>query len=146
MADPLSISASAAGLVSLAITVCQSLAAYYASWKSHQQDIDKLCQYLEIVSNNMRHLQVCINSHKFSAALKEQVESCIEACAGDISTLEAELPVIKGTELPESLQDKAKWFLSRMRYPFKEGTLKKLKDAVFCVQASVEFAIGVLGM
>jgi hypothetical protein len=70
MADPLSISASAAGLMSLAITACQSLATYYAAWKGYEKDVEKMCQHLELVSNNMRHLQRCLDEQEFSAALK----------------------------------------------------------------------------
>lgn len=146
MADPFSISASAAGLMSLAITVCQSLGTYYASWKSYQTDIDRLCRDSEIVSNNMRHLKTSLDSREFPAALKQQVESSIEACAGDIRALEAEVTLIKGTKLTEGQQEKIKFFLRRTRYPFKESTLKKLKDSVLCLQAGVEFAVGILGM
>jgi hypothetical protein len=146
MAGPLSISASAAGLASLAITVCQSLATYYTSWKSYHDDIDKLCQDSEIVSNNMSHLKTCIEGHDFPAALKEQVEASIKACKGDIKALEAELALISQTELPESRHEKIRSFLRKAQYLFKESTLRKIKDTVFYLQASVGFAVDVLGM
>jgi hypothetical protein len=146
MADPLSISADAAGLVSLAITVCQSLATYYGLWKSYHGDIEKLCRDSEIMLRNMEHLQVCIDSHEFPAALKQQVESSILACTGDIRALEAELVLIKDTELPESHQEKHKFFIRRAQYPLKEGTLRKIKDSFLSLQASVDSAVSLLGM
>lgn len=146
MADPLSITASAAGLVSLAITVCRSLAKYYDSWKSYRADIEKLCQCLEIVLNNMRHLQICINNHDFSPALKQQVEEAILACAGDISVLDSELGLIKGIELQEGRQGKLRTFVQKAQYPFKEETLRKVKTSVFWLHASVDLAVGILGM
>jgi hypothetical protein len=146
MADPLSISASAAGLVSLAITVCQSLATYYGSWKSYHGDIEKLCRDSEIASRNMGHLQVCIDSHEFPAALKQQVESSILACAREIRALETELVLIKDTELPESHQEKLKFFTRRAQYLFKKGALRKIKDSFLGLQVSVDSAVGVLGM
>jgi hypothetical protein len=145
MADPLSVTASAAGLVSLAITVCQSLATYYASWQGSERDIEKLCQYLEIVSNNMRHLQTCLGGHAFSEALKQQVEATILACDGEINLLDTELALVKRTRLPESRQEKLKLIVQKATYPFKEGTLKKIRDSLLCLQTTVDSAVSILG-
>jgi DNA-binding protein YbaB len=146
MADPLSISASAAGLMSLAITACRCLATYYASWKNYEKDVEKMCQHLEIVSNNMRHLQRCLDEHEFSAALKQQVEAAILACHREIKTLDTELVLIKKTEPPEDRQEKLKSLVRRATYPFKEGTLKKIQDSVIRIQTMLDSVVSILGL
>jgi ankyrin repeat domain-containing protein 50 len=146
MTDPVSVTASAAGIVSLAISVCKSFVGYYGSWKSYGEDIKKLCQYLELVSNSMRHLQICIESHQFPVGLKQQVESSILGCTEEIRTLSAELVLVKATELPEGPQEKVKCFFRRAQYPFKESTLKKIGDSVLRLQAVVDFAQSNLGV
>jgi hypothetical protein len=146
MSDPLSITASAAGLVSLAISVCQSLATYYVSWKGYEKDIENLCQYLELVSKNIEHLQTCLDDHEFPTALKQQVEATILACDSAIRALDAELAQVKRTELPESRKEKLKSIVRKTTYPLKESTLKKIRDSLLTLQMTVDSAVNILGM
>lgn len=146
MADPLSVGAGVAGLMSLAVTACQSLATYYASWKGYEKDIHTMCQYIEIVSNNMRRMQMCLNGHQFPADLRQQVETAIVACSDQINALDRELELVKLTIPPESSREKLKLYIRRAKYPFKEGTLKKIRESLVSIQAAVDSSVNILGM
>ena len=62
MGDPLSITASAAGLVSLGLTVCSGLLDYYNVWKDQPSDVSDMCESLgalsktfELLDERVRH-------------------------------------------------------------------------------------------
>jgi len=146
MADPLSVTGSAVGMISLGITVCQSLVSYYSSWKDYEDDIRRMHLYLEDVSNRLQAIQTILQSSSFPAAARPQVESAVLLCTGDIRILEKELVKIQNGKLPVGLGDKIKAHLRRAQYPFKEATLGKLKDSVIALQTNLGVALSLLSV
>lgn len=143
--DPLSITAGMAGILSFGITICQGLIGYYGWWKDCPDEIAALCQYLERVSGTMRSLRLCIDKHGFPADLVEQVALSIKACESDLERLEENLEAF-GEIQPPGDQKSLKSMVLRAQFPFREKTLKQIKDSVTSLETTLGLAIGTLGM
>ena len=84
MADPPSIAASAAGLVSLGLTVCSGLLQYYSTWKDSQFDVLNMYESLEALRKTFRLLDEKIQNPLFSRETVERVTESIISCAAGI--------------------------------------------------------------
>ena len=67
MADPLSITGVAVGLVSLGLEVCQGLTEYYESWKTHDDDIRRALEKIDSLSSTLRALEGILNQPDVSS-------------------------------------------------------------------------------
>ncbi|MCJ1243971.1 hypothetical protein MMC30_001168 [Trapelia coarctata] len=122
MADPISVTGTTVGVVSLGIT------------------------YLEDVSNRLQALRTILQAGSFPAAARQQVESAVLLCTGDIGVLEKKLAKIRSTKLPVGLRDKLKAHLRRAQYPFKEKKLRKLKGSIEALQTNLGVALSLLNV
>lgn len=75
--DPLGAASGAAGLLSLGITVCQSLLDYYHSWRDAEKDIAKTYASIEELSKTLRLLETTIKYKEFSSGIVDQVRDSI---------------------------------------------------------------------
>jgi ankyrin repeat domain-containing protein 50 len=131
MSDPLSVLSGAAGLVSLGITICQGLITYYQAWDAWEDDVRGAMQDVEDIS-------------KFLGLLKARIDK-LSADQADIIN-QAHTTKARITEAVKKLEDihdrvnavsaqngeRHKWrnFSRRSLYPFKQSTLRELRDAV----------------
>ncbi|KAH8204346.1 hypothetical protein TruAng_001509 [Truncatella angustata] len=132
MADPLSVAASAVGIISLGIQLTQSLVAYYNAVKSQDTDIAytvrKLDNLLEILDSIRHH----VDGRRFRADeqdLVKSIESLVNECKDCIQELQD--VVDKFTQYPlNSVQSAIRTTTRRLAYPFRKSTLEKLDEDV----------------
>lgn len=103
MTDPLSITASAAGLVSLGLTVCPGLLDYYGAWKNQHSDMSAMCESLETLDPTFGLLDEKVHHPLLARKSVDRVTEIIVSCAARIQGLKTKLDKIRsikpGTKL-----------------------------------------------
>ena len=98
MSDPLSIAASAAGLVSLGLTVCSGLLEYYSAWKDQHSDISTMCESLEALSKTFEVLDEKVRHPLLDRKSVDRVTESIISCAAGVQGLRSKLDKIRGAK------------------------------------------------
>jgi len=153
MSDPLSVTAGVAGILSFGIQVCNGVTQYYEHWKSYDEDVKTTYEMIGQLSGTFN----LVNRKVESSLLKRrpavsQVLTSIKLCENGILALEKRLQKIKATEpnLGTTKRDVAVGELKkqgkRLLYPFKQGTLGKLKDVVGELRDNLAPALTLLGL
>ena len=142
MGDPLSITASAAGFISLGITVCQGLIDYCQAFAGQYRDVRVVVQDLQDLKKSLTSLQ---DSLTHRPDLLNLVLPYIDRLKVRIEELQ---PILGRFEKHVSEQhaftDKVKTAAQRTLYPFKKATLSKLQDTVRQAQDNLKLALGVV--
>ena len=144
MADPLSIAASVAGLVSFGLEVCRGLTDYYEAWKGYEADVTALQNAIDNLVHILVHFEDRLRSpiHLKPDAVKT-VLSHVAACREGLNTLQAKLDKVRARS-GSGRMDKLDRFARRATYPFKASTLAKLQEIVGELRQNLMAALGVL--
>lgn len=147
MADPLPITGSAVGVVSLGLTVCQGLISYYGPWSAYDKEISYVAQKAEGLKATLTMLQKPVQNlgssvHEAPIEVQRRILACVEL----LESLESAIERCKKTSPPSDFQDKAQAMRRRMMYPFRRDTLQLLVNSVEGLQANLNTAIQVLQM
>ena len=126
--EALGAASGAAGLLSLGITVCQSLLDYYQSWKDAEENVAKTYTSIEELSNTLRLLAIAVQYKDFNGEIVGQIRGSIESAEQSLLNLEKKVDKVRVVPLQEGWRDKAKAQFRRTLYPFKESTLAKLRE------------------
>ncbi|KAK0511950.1 hypothetical protein JMJ35_005078 [Cladonia borealis] len=142
MGEPLSLIASAGGIISLGITVCQGLIDYCQAFAGQYRDVRVLVQDLQDLEKSLTSLQ---DSLTHRPDLLNLVLPYIDRLKSRIDDLQ---PILVRFEEKVSEQhafkDKVKTAKQRTLYPFKKRTFSKLRDTVRQAQENLELALGVV--
>lgn len=151
MGDPLSVAGGAAGVVSLGLTVCQGLLAYYRPFKSFQEEIDNVTCRIETLDGILKTLQsiLLVNAPVLAASSTDEpvhtaVDS-IQRCKRGVQALEKMLEKCTKTTSPAN-RFTAKPQSSRILYPFRRETLMTLIETISWLHTSLNTALQALGM
>ena len=98
MSDPLSIAASAAGLVSLGLTVCSGLLDYYKAWTDQDSDVSIMCESLDALSRTFELLDDKVRHPLLDRKSVDRVTESIIACAAGIQGLRSKLDKIRNAK------------------------------------------------
>ena len=93
MADPLSVAAGVAGLVSLGVQVTQSLVDFYTPYRDQDSALAATIQKLESLSDIFQQLEKTLASRRYEAAersLIKKVENAIKDCDEFLEELQDE--------------------------------------------------------
>ena len=132
MVEALGVAASAAGLISLGITLCQGILNYYGSWKDAESDVQRMYTSTESLTKTFILLKLSIDNKKFNRDIVTRVNECIDDCEDGINDLKKKLKKVEAVSLDDGWSGKAKAQFRRTLYPFKESTLVKLKEITSC--------------
>ena len=152
MSNPLSAAASAAGIVSLGLQVCQGIVQYYSSWKDFTVDVTSTYELVEQLRGIFDLLRTTLKSSPLEdASAAEHVRSSIRKCEGGILRLHKRLEKIKAKDLEEGTKysnPKQKLISQgkKLVYPFQQGTLGKLRDAVSDLRDNLTPALHALNL
>lgn len=138
------VASSTAGLLSLGITVCQSLLDYYHSWKDAEDNVAKTYVSIEELSKTLRLLAKAVEYEEFNGEIVDQVRGSIRSAAESIHNLEKKLDKVRVVALQAGWKDKAKAHFRRTLYPFKESTLAKLRELSSETRDNLSLALNVL--
>ncbi len=136
MAELCSVAGSAAGVVSLGITVCQGLLRYYSGCRDHSDDVKSVVTSLDALIRALDMLRGTIKDSCFEAITQQHIESYITDCGDAVQNLARELEKVKKVVPPSvpggqlSLKGRLGNAGKTLLYPFRESTLKKLRDYV----------------
>lgn len=98
MGDPLSISASAAGLVSLGLTVCSGLLDYYSAWKDQPSDVSEMRESLIALNKTFELLDERVHHPLFDPKSVDRVTKSIKSCDAGVQRLRTKLEKIRNAK------------------------------------------------
>ena len=133
-----------AGLLSLGITVCQSLLDYYHSWKHAEENVAKTYTSIEELSKILRLLAIAVDYKQFNGEIVDQIRDSIESTEDSLLNLERKLKKVCLVVLQSGWKDKAKAQFRRTLYPFKESTLAKLRELCGETRGNLSLALSLL--
>ena len=144
MGDPLSIIASAGGIISLGITVCQGLIDYCQAFAGQYQDVRVAVEDLHGLEKSLAALR---DSLTHRPDLLNLVQPYIVTLRGRINDLQPILGRFREhVSRQHAFKDKVKTATQRTLYPFKKGMVKELRDAVRHAQGNLSLALQVVQM
>ena len=137
---------SAAGLVSLGLTVCHGLLKYYESWKDAENDMKKMYESIQTLTNTFATIRIILINPSLKLGCVDGVEESIKMCEDGIGCLYRKLDKIhKATQNKGAGWDvRMRQKLQRALYPFKESTLVKLKEISNGLIENLQLALDVL--
>lgn len=147
MTDPVSIAASAAGLISLGIQVTQSLVDFYHSFKNFDEDYVYTTQRLEFLFEIFKSLEKTISDPNFQKKernLGKKIEISIESCDELIQELKEEWE--KLTKSSKGIQKSIELVGHRLAYPFRKSTLQRIEENVDGICKCLSFALEVFNL
>ena len=142
--DALSVSAGAAGFISLGITVCQGLLDYYRSWKDAEDQVAQMYASIEALTETFRLLESAIQSQVFNHATVQKVEESIRSAERGLQSLQKKLQKIQLAPSQPGWKARGMAQLRRSLFPFKESTLAKLKELGIELRQELSLALEVL--
>jgi len=148
MGDPFSVAGSAVGVISLGLTVCQGLLAYYGPFKAYDEQIHDVSNRITSFDSTLKALQdVLANAQVLSSPLTAQSATValdsIFNCQEGLEKLSKMLDKCKSTStsfLGSKIQ------INRILYPFKRDTLMALLETVSWLQAHLNTSLQILNM
>jgi Fungal N-terminal domain of STAND proteins len=148
MGDPVSVTGSAVGIVSLGLTLCQGLLAFYGPYKAYDEETRSIAGKVQGLKTVLETLQELVIDLEASGAFQSGsyatvLQNNIIACEKALQSLDDILAKCTATSPPGRL-NKENWFQkNRVLYPFRRETLKALKDTVNGLQANLDTAVQV---
>ena len=145
--DPFSISAGAANFIGLGIQVTQSLVDFYSAYKTLKSNVTCTIKKLEHLLSTLEILRSQTTNRKFRAdeqELLKSIEGSIQGCEDYIQELQSETEKLRG-EPTNSIRATARTAAYRAMYPFRQGTLQKLDEAIDEIVRYLSLALQVLG-
>ena len=135
MADPISISGSVVGVISLGITLCSGIAQYYSTWKDREQECASLLGFLDRLSTTLALIEQKITGRTFDPETVDNVTKAIIDARGPIHELEKRLTKLKGSKTNKIATE-----IRMTIYPLKSTTLQKLKNNIVEIRNSLSLA------
>jgi hypothetical protein len=150
MADPFSVTGSAVGVISLGLTVCQGLLAYYGQFKAFHEQIDEVTDRMAALESILKALQhVLINASVLSMcetapSATVAIDSILK-CYDGLNKLGRMVEKCDATKSTRNSTGHNKQ-ISRLLYPFRRETLMALTETMSCLQANLNTSLQLLNM
>lgn len=149
MTDPFSVGAGVVGVLSLGITVCQGLAAYYGPFSQFDSETKALVQKAEGLTSTLQQLETLLKP--FQNPLNSPpdevhlVTQRIKDCQRELEGLSHALTKCRGCDATTVIKNG--WYYARKAlYPFKRGTIISLSGTVSNLQSNLDTALLVLNL
>ncbi|KAK2752447.1 hypothetical protein FQN54_008109 [Arachnomyces sp. PD_36] len=146
MADPFSVAAGIAGLLSLGIQITESLVKFYTSYKDQDAAVAQMTQNLENLLGIFRSLDAALRSRQFRADeqdLIKNIEGSIKKCDEIIKELRDECEKLDKVSV-SGIKGTIKVAGRRTAYPFRQSTLQKLEEDIGEIRDNLSLALDVL--
>lgn len=144
MADPLSVTGSAVGVISLGLTVCQGLLQYYRAYKNYEEDVLRMCRSVDQLQQILQTLNTTLQATAFVGEAITKVEENILACEQAIKRLDQKLAKVRKADVPTDVSSKVWMQLRRALYPFRESTLAKFREILADLRDGLSLSLGTL--
>lgn len=141
------VASSAAGLVSLGLTVCKELLKFYASWKGAEDDVERMYNSVEALTKTFICLRRSFQQSQFNKDVMARVEESVQMCESGLMALQKKLAKISSAlQANSGWSQKLRSQFQRALYPFKESTIVKLKEICSDLQGNLTLALETLQM
>jgi ankyrin repeat domain-containing protein 50 len=123
----------AAGLASLGIQLCQSLLAFYGSFKDARADVRRVHNSIERLDGGLNQIAKCLTTQNPAVDndITTEVHKNLSVVQEGLTELERKLQKIRLTPNPDGgVWDDIKDAGRRAKYPFRESTITKLNGIV----------------
>ena len=127
MTDPISLTGTAVGIVSLGLTVCQSLVSYYDLWKSHDKQVKEAVTRIEELENVLDVLSGRLARLPSDYEASSQVQTLTVSCKASMKKLEDIFEECCKAGNPSTLKKKFQAQRRKALFPFKKDTLESIK-------------------
>ena len=129
MADPLSITASAVGIVTFGLAICKRVSEIYEAAKDSKDDVRALCESINTLKRTLTVLGNALDAVEHSQSLSDTTQSaqeCVIRCEGGLALLNKTLDKISRLSSdPATLT--VEIFI---RYAFRQKTIAKLNTRI----------------
>ncbi|KAK7990075.1 hypothetical protein PG989_010390 [Apiospora arundinis] len=152
MADPLSIAASAAGLVSLGLTVTGGVAKYADALKCRTEDLASVRQRNQSLRTTIRFIDGVKSqlqsqlSHQQSPTSLTAVDDSIKACKAELVKLESLMVELSGCSSTTSWRSKLKNTGKKLTYAFDRSKVDQLATRLDHTIQVLQLALDGLGL
>lgn len=145
MADPLSIAASAAGLVSLGFQVGGGITQYLDALNCRDADISSARQQNKALSDTLSVIEASLvqlrtDHHAATAAAK----ACLDSCRASLMALQGLVAKVAGPG--QATTSKIQGHGRKLLYPFKRPKLQQLEAKLGSTNAALQLALQALGL
>ncbi|KAJ3956031.1 hypothetical protein N0V92_007428 [Colletotrichum tropicale] len=142
MAEPVGITGTAAGLVSLGLQLYGEISSYLAAYKGRQQDLD----FAKLQCDNLKRCIDAINSASLPPT-SDALTATLQSCQKEFDALN---DLVKGLQGPFSpaatLSDKLREKGKKLKYPFQREGLRELKERLESTVPVLQLATQTLGL
>ncbi|KAH6619901.1 hypothetical protein C7974DRAFT_222932 [Boeremia exigua] len=118
----------AVGVASLGIQVCQGLLKYYGDWKGYDDDINEVYTGLKDLNQTFQLLKDKLLDLA-GTPFVDRAKECLKTCQDNVVQLDARSKKLH-IKTPDGYKQKIQAGGLRLLYPFRNGTLSKLKNIV----------------
>lgn len=149
--DPLSISASVAGLTASCVQTAKTLRDLKDKFDNANLTISAICTETTLISASMSHIQSCMlqSPDAVSAKLQSQpslestLDQALTGCYVVFDNLESEVSKLTESEVQQNAVELK--FTSKLRYMWSESTMKELLAQMRGLQTALTLVIQLLG-
>ncbi|GES61168.1 hypothetical protein ATEIFO6365_0006062700 [Aspergillus terreus] len=150
MTDPFSVGAGVVGVLSLGITVCQGLTAYYGPFSQFDSETKALVQKAEGLTSTLQQLESLLKpfQNPLNSPLDEVhlVTQRIKDCRDELEGLSHALTKCRGCDATTVIKKSGWYYARKVLYPFKRGTIISLTGTVSNLQSNLDTALLVLNL
>jgi hypothetical protein len=139
------VAASAIGIISFGLTVCKGLYTYYHAYTSFDSNISSAYDSIAQVARSLILLKDSCNDPNIDHERRDRVANCICSSEEALKSLNEKLQGLRIAD-PEGFREKTKARFRKHAFPFKEQSLKALRDNAVDVQGRLAFAVQILDL
>ena len=139
------VAGTAVGVISLGIQVCQGIISYYEAYKGQDEKAADILQDVSTLSKTLEAMQNCLSKPSLRQLdTIAQAEDSIAVCASAVKRLEQLLAECRQTAVPTDFKERMQLLTLKVAFPFRQSTIKDLRDTVKGLQANVCSALQAL--
>lgn len=138
MSDPLSVAASAVGIISLGLQVCKEIVSYCEAWRGYDEDIQRIATKAHELRLPLQQLRALIEDPRLD---DPDILKDLEGKAFNLQTtvvkLQKTIDKFKPA-LSDSVPDKIRAQLKKASYPFRKDTLREIENDLQGMQIDLQ--------
>ena len=147
MGEPFSAAGSAVGIISLGLTVCDSIISYYQAYKAQDDEIFRITRRAKELHDTLALLQHQLQNHiSLNPVIIDQIQVCLLSCKDSIADVDAIVKRFSKPQDDSKFISKIRWRKQKSLFPFKKDTLRDLNISLALFQANLSTAVQLLYM
>ena len=141
------IAGTAVGIISLGLQVCRGLVSYYEAYQGQDEKVADILRDISALNSSLKAIQRCLSklSSRQLETIAQAGDSVID-CAAVVKRLERLLAECHRTTIPPDFKERMQLLARKVAFPFRQSTIKDLKDTVKGLQINVVVALQNLEM